>query len=71
LHHHHGAGTRRKEHVVDRDRLQQQIAVALDHPDPVALELHVEESIGAEIAELPDLILAGAGADRRVGKPVQ
>ena len=57
--------------MVDPHRIQDQYSVALDHPEVMVVELHVEEGVGAEIAQLPDLPLAGSRLDRRVGVAVE
>jgi hypothetical protein len=38
--------------ALDPLRREQQVAIALEQPDPVAVVLHVEERIGAETADL-------------------
>ena len=47
LHDHGAASTWRQEYMIHPHGLQQQVAVALDLPDRVILELHVEERVGA------------------------
>ncbi len=52
------------------NRLAQEVAVALQHPKTVALQPEVEEAVRTQIADRPDLQLARAAADRRVGQAV-
>ena len=60
FHHHQGAGAGRQEQGILQPRPAQEVAVALQDPEPVPLQPEVEEAVGAQIADRPDLELARA-----------